>query len=139
MWDDQTIRVWDTATGTCVQTLTEHTGIVRSIAYTADGQMLVSGSGDRMIKLWDVSTQKSLRSIEGHTNQIHSVAVSPKHPILASGDEDGLIKLWDIRSGDCLQSLTASRPYEGMDISGITGLTDVQKATLRALGANDTL
>lgn len=47
------------------------------------------------------------------------------------------MKLWDVETGECLRTFWAQRPYEGMDITGATGLTDAQKATLKALGAID--
>jgi hypothetical protein len=34
-----------------------------------------------------------------------------------------------------LKTLRSDRPYEGMNITGVTGITDAQKATLKALGA----
>ncbi|NJR51440.1 MAG: hypothetical protein HC780_19540, partial [Leptolyngbyaceae cyanobacterium CSU_1_3] len=48
---------------------------------------------------------------------------------------DESLKLWDVTTGQCLQTLSADRPYEGMNITGVTGITDAQKATLIALGA----
>ena len=41
---DNTIKVWDVATGACVQTLDGHTGWVRSLCVSADGSRLFSGS-----------------------------------------------------------------------------------------------
>ena len=38
-------------------------------------------------------------------------------------------------SGACLRTLRAERRYECLDITGLTGVTDAQRATLRALGA----
>jgi hypothetical protein len=43
--------------------------------------------------------------------------------------------LWDVETGECLRTLRAERLYEGMNITGVTGLTEAQKATLKALGA----
>jgi hypothetical protein len=34
-----------------------------------------------------------------------------------------------------VRTLRADRPYEGMNITGVTGITEAQKATLKALGA----
>jgi hypothetical protein len=48
---------------------------------------------------------------------------------------DGTIKLWDIHTGECLRTLRPPRPYEGMNITGATGLTDAQRETLKQLGA----
>jgi WD40 repeat protein len=55
--------------------------------------------------------------------------------MLASGSHDGTVKIWEARAGICLKTLCCHRPYEGMDITGVTGLTEVQKTTLKALGA----
>jgi hypothetical protein len=43
--------------------------------------------------------------------------------------------LWNLHSGEHLQMLRRDRPYERMDITGIQGLSDAQKASLHALGA----
>lgn len=37
--------------------------------------------------------------------------------------------------GRCLKTLRADRPYEGMNITGVTGVTEAQKASLKTLGA----
>jgi hypothetical protein len=55
--------------------------------------------------------------------------------MLASAGDDGTIKLWDMRSGECRQILHPDRPYERLNITGATGLTEAQKAALKALGA----
>jgi hypothetical protein len=48
---------------------------------------------------------------------------------------DSTIKLWDVLTGECLKTLRSKRPYEGMNITGVAGLTEAEKATLKALGA----
>jgi hypothetical protein len=40
-----------------------------------------------------------------------------------------------LAEGEHLQTLRRDRPYEWLDITGIRGLTEAQKETLRALGA----
>lgn len=44
------------------------------------------------------------------------------------------IKFWDVQSGNCFKTLD-NRPYAGMNITGIKGLTLSEIATLKALGA----
>ena len=90
---------------------------------------------DQTVRLWSVSTGQCLRVLQGYTNRVWSVAFSPDSKTLAGGSEDGTIKLWDVKTGECLKTLRAERPYEGMNITGVTGLTEAQKATLKALGA----
>ncbi len=40
-----------------------------------------------------------------------------------------------MHSGESLRTLRRDRPYEGLTIMGVQGLTEAQKASLRALGA----
>ena len=49
---DNTIKVWDVATGACVQTLEEHTNSVSSVCVSADGSRLFSMGYDGTIKVW---------------------------------------------------------------------------------------
>ena len=137
--DDQTIRLWDVSTGRCLNSLHGHTNRVRSVAFSPDGQMLVSGSDDQTIRLWDVSTGRCLNVLHGHTNRVRSVAFSPDGQMLVSGSDDQTIRLWDVSTGASLRTLIGAgpdeRPYERMNITGMTGLTEAQKYTLKALGA----
>jgi len=54
---------------------------------------------------------------------------------LASYGDDGAITLWDLESGAHRQTLRRDRPYERLDITGLTGITDAQRTSLLALGA----
>jgi len=45
------------------------------------------------------------------------------------------MKLWNVGTGACLLTLRNERPYERMDITGVTGVTEMQREALRILGA----
>lgn len=135
---DQTIRLWDVTSRQCRSALRGHTGPIRSVAFSPREDLLASGSDDQTIRLWNVKTQACLHRLQGHTGWMRSVVFSPDGKILVSGSDDETMKLWDVKTGDCLATLRAPRPYEGMDITGATGLTDAQLASLIALGATET-
>ncbi|WP_375501466.1 WD40 repeat domain-containing protein, partial [uncultured Nostoc sp.] len=85
--------------------------------------------------LWDVDTGDCLRTLSGHTRWVWSVGFSPDGQTVVSCSEDETIKIWDVETGECLKTLRSKSPYEEMNITSITGLTESQKDTLKALGA----
>jgi hypothetical protein len=54
---------------------------------------------------------------------------------LFSGSIDETVKLWEVATGSLVATLRAPRPYEGMQIQGVTGITTAQRSALYALGA----
>lgn len=133
--EDHTVNLWDTTTGHLLKTLQGHTDRIFSVAWSPDQQTLASGSQDHTIRLWDTQTWQCLKILRGHTHRVFSVVWHPGGQMLASGSEDETIKLWDVQTGKCLKTLRTDRPYEGMDITGVTGITEAQKVTLKVLGA----
>lgn len=133
--DDHTIKLWDLQTGQCLQTLQGHNRAVVSISFHPQGNLIASGSFDRTLKLWDLQRGINIATLQGHTSPILSATFAPDGRRLVSSSEDGTIRLWDRATGECLRVLTVDRPYEGMNISGVTGLTEAQKEMLWTLGA----
>jgi WD40 repeat protein len=82
-----------------------HAAAVTSIAFSPDGQMLVSGSSDNSVKLWDVRVGRLVRSLEGHRAGVNAVAFSPDNKTIASASDDKTIKLWDALTGRLLRTL----------------------------------
>ena len=133
--DDQTVRLWKTRSGQCFNILHDHASSVWSVAFSPDGKTFASGSNDQTVCLWEVSSGKLLHTLHGHSHWVISLAFSPDGKTLASGSHNGAINLWDSQTGACLCTLKSDRPYERMNITHVKGLTEVQKATLRSLGA----
>ncbi len=102
---DNTIKLWDIASGHELRTLAGHSEPVACVRFSPDGRTLASGSYDLTVKLWDLVSGRLLRTFTGHKNTVHSVAFSPDGRILASGSEDHTIKLWDLAGGRELRAL----------------------------------
>jgi WD40 repeat protein len=105
-----------------------------SVAFSPDGTTLASGGRDGTVSVWEVSSGACLRTLHSHPSRIWAVVFSPDGSTVMSGSEDRTILCWNVRTGECL-NMVRNRLYEGMNITGITGLTEAQKATLRELGA----
>ena len=70
---DRTLRVWDAATGQCLQTLEGHRLPITCVAKLRDGRV-VSGSGDSTLRVWDAATGQCHQTLEGHRDSINCVA-----------------------------------------------------------------
>lgn len=105
----QSVPVTDTPT----RLLLGHTRLVNSVAFSADGKTIVSGSIDKSVRLWELETGKSIAVLQGHTDQVSSVAFSPDGRFVASASRDKTIKIWDISTLGPPQTLeidTSERP-----------------------------
>jgi len=94
------IIILDEITGSQVAVLSGHTDWIRSLIFSVDGTLLVSGSSDRTVKLWDMQTGGVIKTYD-HTNVVYSVSISPDSVTLASGCLDGSIYLWGVWTGVC--------------------------------------
>ena len=76
-------------------TLTGHDSYVTSVAFSPDGQRIVSGSADKTVKIWDANSGEELQTLTGHDDDGWSVAFSPDGQRLVSGSADYSAKIWD--------------------------------------------
>lgn len=93
---DNTLRVWDVASGRCLRTLRGHKDNVTAVAWSPDGLYALSGSSDNTVRLWEVSSGRCLCTLEGHTGEVTSVAWSPDGCFALSGSSDKTLRLWEL-------------------------------------------
>jgi WD40 repeat protein len=137
--NDCTIRLWNIHTGACCHIFTGHTGAVSKVVFNHDGSHLASASKDYTVRIWDVATGECIKILAGHTDLVNCVVYHPdlQRRLLASCSHDETIRLWDTETWKCLKVLRPQRVYEDMNITGATGLSPAQLATLKTLGAID--
>lgn len=104
---DQLVRLWNVAplskessdtfhTLTVHSVLHGHTDTVFTVAFSPDGQQLVSGSADQSIRLWQVATGALLDTFYDHVGPIFSLAFDPTGTLLASAGRDHVVRIWDL-------------------------------------------
>ncbi|MBQ4396499.1 MAG: TIR domain-containing protein, partial [Clostridia bacterium] len=99
---DNTVRVWDSATGQCLRVCEGHSDDVNAIAFAPDGKTFLSGSGDA-VRVWDSATGQCLRICEGHRRGVRAVAFAPDGKTFLSGARDRTVRVWDSATGQCLR------------------------------------
>ncbi|MFN5464320.1 MAG: AAA-like domain-containing protein, partial [Cyanobacteriota bacterium] len=87
-----------------VDRLLGHYDWVNSVAFSPDGQRIVSGSDDKTLRLWEAATGEPIGfPLLGHKGGIRTVAFSPDGRHIVSGSDDKTLRIWDAISGKPLK------------------------------------
>jgi WD40 repeat protein len=106
---DQTVRLWDVATGTLVHVFHDASD-VHAVAFAPDGRNLASGDKEGRVKLWNLDTHEERAFVTGHPAEVRAVAFSPDGKRLASAGADGVVRLWQTATGSELLTLRGEGP-----------------------------
>ncbi|MBW4466610.1 MAG: TIR domain-containing protein [Pegethrix bostrychoides GSE-TBD4-15B] len=115
---DNTVKVWDAATGAELRTLRGHQDQVYRVEFSADDRMIVSGGRDDTVRLWqptsrlgagsqdsvefwktDSDDDALIKTLVGHRNEIMDLSFSEDGKLIASASSDATIKLWQTQQG----------------------------------------
>jgi WD40 repeat protein len=111
---DNTLRLWDLATGETLRTLKGHTNGVVAVAALADGSRALSGSFDSTLRLWDLATGETLCTLQGQPDGVMAVAALDDGSRAVTGGYDKMIRLWDLTTGECLTEYAADAVVSGV-------------------------
>ena len=115
---DQTVRLWDTATGAVLRVIKfPSPRAAWRVAFSPDGALLAVAGQDQRAWIWDMASGAYLHELKGHTNQVEGVAFSPDGKMLATASQDGSVRLWDPFSGKPLRILNGHINAKGVAFS----------------------
>lgn len=107
--NDQTVQVWDVATGTRLLRRSSSGG-TSVLSWSPDSTRIASASGgasvsggpagDKTVQVWNASTGQSIFTYRGHSGGVTDVAWSPKGRQIASSSVDYTVQVWDATSGE---------------------------------------
>jgi WD40 repeat protein len=92
--NDNTVQVWDAATGKKLITYTGHSDTINAIAWSPNGTRIASGSNDNTVQVWDAATGSEVYSCNNF-NPI-SLAWSPDEQRISSLSGSGVVQVWKI-------------------------------------------
>ena len=109
---DRTIRIWELGEkeGKLLRSLIAHEGPILQIAFSPDGEKLVTASTDGTIKVFRSDDLAELKILSPQPDWVMSLRFSPDGSRFAAGRFDGSLSIYDLDSyNDQLDTLRASR------------------------------
>ena len=71
---DNTVRLWDAATGKQRASFQVGDNWVEGLAFSPDGKLLVADTAGNLRRMWDVATGAEVGRFEGHKGKVKSLA-----------------------------------------------------------------
>lgn len=106
--DDGKVKIWNTTSGFCFVTFSEHTASVSAVDFAKQGQVLFSASLDGTVRAFDLLRYRNFRTFTSPSPvQFSCLAVDPSAEIVAAGSTDSFeIFIWSVVTGNLLDVLT---------------------------------
>jgi WD40 repeat protein len=97
------IKLWDLTKGELIETLSDYPWVmsgqvnqVNSLAFSADGQILVSAGADSTIKIWHIGALDLIDILHKHNGMVRCVAFAPNGLMLVTAGDDRKVLFWDL-------------------------------------------
>jgi WD40 repeat protein/serine/threonine protein kinase len=135
--NDDTIKVWDVATGNHLRTLTGHAAPLSEARPTPDGKYLISAAFDGTAVLWDLETDTVVRTYPQNPAEINALAIDDSGTRFAIGCDDGMVHILNIKTGDTLLSVIAHPETFELGIKGVLDVAFRPGFEMFATSGND--
>ncbi len=93
------IFIWNISSGDTILSIRDNNMEVYCIAFSPDGNKIVSSGSDNLIKVWDVNSGAKIMTIDVKPQTINCLSFSPNGSMIASGGWFNEIALWDANTG----------------------------------------
>jgi WD40 repeat protein len=128
-WADNTIRLWDAATGKELHKFNLDKADVWRVAFSPDGSTLAGAGLSESIRRWDLTTGKELPPLTSpvmekkHDSGVFALTFLPDGKTLITTDNHGKVYFWELPTGKLLRELDAHRFRVSVPADGKTLLT----------------
>jgi WD40 repeat protein len=119
---DDTIRLWDAATGKLLKLLYSPSDPVNpnalamnTVNFSPDGNLLAAGFHNGEVAVWDTSKGVNnitmLKKFKAHNDFVDAVVFDRSNTLLATASDDKVVKIWDLSRG--VEKMQETKVYQG--------------------------
>jgi len=132
---DGSVRIWESSTGKCIQTLEGPGDSVDWVRWHPRGNVVLAGSADFTVWMWLASTGACMQVFTGHAGPVTCGGFTSDGKLIVTGggEEDASLKIWDPRSGECKFTVSGAHFHA----AGLTSLALHPESALAATGSED--
>ena len=76
-----------------------HEDMIKALAFSRNGELILTGSWDQQIILWETKSGKKIKNFSGHGGHIYTLQFSSDNKNFISASNDNTVRLWDIPGG----------------------------------------
>uniref|UniRef100_A0A8C1W8Q0 Transducin beta like 3 n=1 Tax=Cyprinus carpio TaxID=7962 RepID=A0A8C1W8Q0_CYPCA len=107
------IRIWDLRTSKCICVLESHYSAVTALAFSPDGQTLISSGRDKICSVWDLKKKAVKRTVPVYeavegvvllpgTSDYSQMGVKGEGLHFVTAGSKGVLRVWDSSSARCV-------------------------------------
>ncbi|KAJ7529209.1 hypothetical protein O6H91_15G037800 [Diphasiastrum complanatum] len=118
--DDNKLKVWNSASGFCFVTFSEHTNAVTAVLFLPGNHAVLSASLDGTVRAWDLMRYRNFRTFTTPSpTQFVSLAADQSGEVICAGTLDSFqIYVWAMKTGRLLEVLSGHEgPVHGLVFS----------------------
>lgn len=116
------LLVWEWQSEQYVMKQQGHSSEMNCVAYSPDGQYIVTGGEDAKVKVWNVSNGFCLVTFSEHSSAVTAIEYSGNKKFLVSASLDGTVRAYDLVRYRNFRTFTSPRPVQfsslALDASG---------------------
>jgi len=106
------LLVWEWQSETYILKQQGHTFDINDLAYSPDGQLIVTGGDDAKVKVWNASTGFCFVTFKEHSGPVKQVTFSPKGNVVVSSSLDGTCRAFDLVRYRNFRTFTSPTPVQ---------------------------
>jgi WD40 repeat protein len=115
-----TVRVWDATRRTLLFELRQNAGEIVVLAFSPDGETLLTASHDGTARFLDAESGAQLGPSLHHTDAVLCVAFHPDGHSVVTGTRDGMVQRWSVpsppRTDDAAEIRRSLKEQTGMEL-----------------------
>lgn len=106
LWDVNTLTALTASNNTVTtSSLSGNKDSIYSLAMNPPGNVIVSGSTEKVLRVWDPRTCQKLMKLKGHSDNVKALAINRDGTQCLSGSSDGTIRLWSLGQQRCVATI----------------------------------